>query len=60
MHVIDACLFFAGLGTIEFSVHYDKQHSQLQVTVECAMVSERACHKFQDLKFVLLLQTGVK
>lgn len=25
-----------GLGTIEFSVHYDKQHSQLQVKVECA------------------------
>lgn len=26
----------AGLGTIEFDVHYDKQHSQLQVTVICA------------------------
>lgn len=26
----------AGLGTIEFSVHYEKQHSQLQVTIECA------------------------
>lgn len=26
----------AGLGTIEFSVHYEKQHSQLQVTVQCA------------------------
>lgn len=29
----------AGLGTIEFDVHYDKQHSQLQVTVICAKVS---------------------
>ena len=29
----------AGLGTIEFSVHYEKQHSQLQVTVQCAKVS---------------------
>lgn len=26
----------AGLGTIEFGVHYDKQHSELQVTVTCA------------------------
>lgn len=26
----------AGLGTLEFDVHYNKQHSQLQVTVVCA------------------------
>lgn len=26
----------AGLGTLEFDVHYNKQHSQLQVTVGCA------------------------
>lgn len=28
-----------GLGTLEFDVHYNKQHSQLQVTVVCAKVS---------------------
>ena len=32
-------VILAGLGTIEFSVHYEKQHSQLQVTIECAKVS---------------------
>ncbi|PFX31714.1 Double C2-like domain-containing protein beta [Stylophora pistillata] len=26
----------AGLGTLEFDIHYNKQHSQLQVTVVCA------------------------
>ncbi|KAK2574171.1 Double C2-like domain-containing protein beta [Acropora cervicornis] len=40
----------AGLGTIEFSVHYDKQHSQLQITIECAKSNKLRTHtKYKTL-----------
>ncbi|XP_074635680.1 rabphilin-3A-like [Acropora palmata] len=44
----------AGLGTIEFSVHYDKQHSQLQITIECAKGLKAMDHRGTSDPYVKL------
>lgn len=44
----------AGLGTIEFSVHYDKQYSQLQITIECAKGLKAMDHRGTSDPYVKL------